>query len=77
MFLTRLGFNSKMVITGDVTQVDLPEGRASGLSRVRGILEGLTGVSFIDLDASDVVRARIVASIVEAYGRFESEAKRT
>jgi phosphate starvation-inducible PhoH-like protein len=75
MFLTRLGFNSKMVITGDVTQVDLPDGRASGLRKVRSILEGLTGVSFVDLDSTDVVRARIVASIVEAYSRAESEAK--
>lgn len=72
MFLTRLGFNSKMVVTGDVTQVDLPDGRASGLRRVRKILEGLPGVGFVTLGAGDVVRARIVASIVEAYDRFEN-----
>ena len=71
MFLTRLGFNSKMVITGDVTQVDLPEGRASGLKMVSQILDGIPGVGFVYLDSSDVVRARIVASIVEAYGRYE------
>ncbi len=71
MFLTRLGFNSKMVVTGDVTQVDLPEGRASGLKMVSQILEGIPGVGFVYLDATDVVRARIVASIVEAYGRYE------
>jgi phosphate starvation-inducible PhoH-like protein len=75
MFLTRLGFNSQMVITGDVTQVDLPQGRASGLQRVRRILEGLPGVDFVILGSGDVVRARIVASIVEAYGRYETEAK--
>ncbi len=76
MFLTRLGFNSKMVITGDVTQIDLPDGRASGLKRVRRILEGIPQVGFVNLDATDVVRARIVASIVEAYTRHEEEADR-
>ena len=76
MFLTRLGFNSRMVITGDVTQVDLPDGRASGLKVVRRILEGIPKVGFVTLDATDVVRARIVASIVEAYTRFEDRAER-
>jgi phosphate starvation-inducible PhoH-like protein len=76
MFLTRLGFNSRMVITGDVTQVDLPDGRASGLKTVRRILEGIPKVGFVILDATDVVRARIVASIVEAYTRFEDRAER-
>jgi phosphate starvation-inducible PhoH-like protein len=74
MFLTRLGFNSKMVITGDVTQVDLPEGRASGLRQVRDILDPLPGISFVILGADDVVRHRIVASIVEAY-RIHEEGK--
>ncbi len=76
MFLTRLGFNSRMVITGDVTQVDLPEGRASGLKTVRRILEGIPKVGFVTLDSTDVVRARIVASIVEAYTRYEDRAER-
>jgi len=76
MFLTRLGFNSKMVITGDVTQIDLPDGRASGLAIVRRILEGVPGVDFVELGSDDVVRARIVASIVEAYSRHESGAGR-
>jgi phosphate starvation-inducible PhoH-like protein len=76
MFLTRLGFNSRMVITGDVTQVDLPDGRASGLKTVHRILEGIPKVGFVTLDATDVVRARIVASIVEAYTRFEDRAER-
>jgi phosphate starvation-inducible PhoH-like protein len=71
MFLTRLGFNSKMVITGDVTQVDLPTGKASGLRQVRGVLDDIPGVSFITLGAEDVVRHRIVAAIVEAYRRHE------
>jgi len=73
MFLTRLGFNSKMVVTGDVTQVDLPSGRGSGLRQVRHVLGGIPGVAFIELDASDVVRHRIVASIVEAYRLFEQQ----
>ncbi len=73
MFLTRLGFNSKMIITGDVSQTDLPTGRHSGLRVVRNILNGIPDVSFVELGARDVVRHRIVASIVEAYQRFETE----
>ena len=73
MFLTRLGFNSKMIITGDISQTDLPLDRHSGLRVVRGILRDIPGVSFVELTARDVVRHRIVASIVEAYQRFESE----
>jgi phosphate starvation-inducible PhoH-like protein len=73
MFLTRLGFNSKMIITGDVSQTDLPTGRHSGLRVVRNILKGIPGVSFLELSSRDVVRHRIVASIVEAYQRFETE----
>ncbi|MDH3189213.1 MAG: PhoH family protein [Acidimicrobiia bacterium] len=72
MFLTRLGFNSKMIITGDLTQTDLPGDRHSGLGVVRAILKDIPGVSFVELTARDVVRHRIVASIVEAYARFES-----
>ncbi|HLF42700.1 MAG TPA: PhoH family protein [Acidimicrobiia bacterium] len=75
MFLTRLGFNSKMIITGDMTQTDLPENRHSGLNVVREILRDIPGVAFVELTARDVVRHRIVASIVEAYARFESERK--
>ncbi len=71
MFLTRLGFNSKMVITGDVTQTDLPDGRSSGLGLVEGILAGIDGVAFIRLTARDVVRHRIVAAIVDAYANHE------
>ncbi len=75
MFLTRLGFNSKMIITGDVSQTDLPVDRRSGMRIVRQILWDITGVSFIELTARDVVRHRIVASIVEAYQKFETEQK--
>jgi phosphate starvation-inducible PhoH-like protein len=70
MFLTRLGFGSKVVVTGDVTQIDLPEGRGrSGLRAVRPILDGIDGVAFVELDARDVVRHRIVQDIVNAYER--------
>jgi phosphate starvation-inducible PhoH-like protein len=76
MFLTRLGFNSKVVVTGDITQVDLPTGAASGLRTVRRILIDIPGVEFIELTGDDVVRHRIVAAIVEAYRRFEEERER-
>ena len=76
MFLTRLGFNSKMVITGDVTQVDLSDGRTSGLRQVRRIVERIPGIAFVNLDSTDVVRAKIVASIVDAYAEYEDEAGR-
>ncbi len=69
MFLTRIGFGSKAVVTGDVTQVDLPSGRASGLRVVRDILADIEGVSFVVLGAGDVVRHAIVQRIVEAYER--------
>lgn len=75
MFLTRLGFNSKMVITGDVTQMDLGDGRPSGLKVIRSVLHGLDGAGFIELTGDDVVRHRIVAAIVQAYARYESEQK--
>jgi phosphate starvation-inducible PhoH-like protein len=71
MFLTRLGFNSKMVITGDVTQVDLGDGKSSGLRAVQRILRSVEGVGFMELTGKDVVRHRIVAAIVEAYRRYE------
>ena len=71
MFLTRLGFNSKMVVTGDITQTDLPSQQSSGLTVVRSILSGIDGVAFITLSSRDVVRHRIVASIVEAYERYD------
>ncbi len=71
MFLTRLGFGSKMVITGDVTQVDLPNYAKSGLAVVQNVLTGVDGISFSHLDSEDVVRNRLVGEIVEAYGRFD------
>lgn len=71
MFLTRLGFNSKMVVTGDVTQVDLDDGRASGLRTIRRVLHRVNDIAFVELTGDDVVRHRIVAAIVEAYRRHE------
>lgn len=70
MFLTRLGFGSKMVITGDVTQMDLPKG-ISGLKEVRAIVSGLPGISFCDFTGKDVVRHSLVAAIVSAYEKAE------
>jgi phosphate starvation-inducible protein PhoH and related proteins len=67
MFLTRLGFGSKMVVTGDITQVDLPRDQRSGLVVVGDILEGLEGVEFVRFGGDDVVRHKLVQRIVEAY----------
>ena len=73
MFLTRLGFGSKCVVTGDVTQIDLPDGRQrSGLLQVRDVLDGIDGLVFVELGSRDVVRHRIVQDIVDAYGRHDS-----
>ncbi|MEK7014871.1 MULTISPECIES: PhoH family protein [Bacillus] len=71
MFLTRLGFSSKMVITGDPSQVDLPKGVKSGLSIAANILSGVSGLSFITLEQTDVVRHRLVQRIIEAYDKME------
>jgi phosphate starvation-inducible PhoH-like protein len=71
MFLTRLGFGSKMVITGDITQVDLPHGAQSGLKIVHEILDGVDDIQFVQLNSEDVVRNRLVGEIVNAYGRFD------
>ena len=75
MFLTRLGFGSKAVVTGDITQVDLPGGSPSGLRSVKNILGGIQGIGFIDLTDADVVRHEIVQKIVQAYARYEEERK--
>jgi phosphate starvation-inducible PhoH-like protein len=71
MFLTRLGFGSKMVITGDVTQVDLPGGKNSGLATIRKILDGVDDICFMDLTAEDVVRHRLISDIVSAYEAYD------
>jgi phosphate starvation-inducible PhoH-like protein len=75
MFLTRLGFNSKMIVTGDVTQVDLDGGRPSGLRTIRRVLRNVNDIAFIELTGDDVVRHRVVAAIVEAYRKYEQRLK--
>lgn len=72
MFLTRLGFGAKMVVTGDITQVDLPGGTRSGLRAVQGVLEGVEDIAFCQLTNHDVVRHKLVGRIVAAYDQFES-----
>ena len=72
MFLTRLGFGSKAIVTGDVTQVDLPTGTSSGLLEVQGILDEVEGVAFIELNERDVVRHPLVQRMVKAYEKWES-----
>ena len=73
MFLTRLGFGSKMVVTGDVTQVDLPRDQPSGLIQVQRILDGIDGIAFVRFDHRDVVRHKLVQRIVEAYREHAEE----
>ena len=73
MFLTRLGFGSKMVITGDVTQIDLPNGQHSGLRVVRDILGDIDDIAFLELTAEDVVRHRLIGDIVKAYESFDEQ----
>jgi phosphate starvation-inducible PhoH-like protein len=73
MFLTRLGFDSQAVITGDVTQVDLPGNTTSGLIEAQQILPGITGISFVKFDEKDVVRHRLVREIIRAYDREGSQ----
>jgi phosphate starvation-inducible PhoH-like protein len=73
MFLTRLGFGSKMVVTGDITQIDLPREQASGLIQVQNILGSVDGIAFVHFDHRDVVRHKLVQRIVEAYKRHSEE----
>ena len=72
MFLTRLGFGSKIVITGDVTQIDLPDGKASGLKEAMRVLRNVEGIGICELTNADVVRHVMVQRIVEAYERYET-----
>ncbi len=76
MFLTRLGFGSKVVVTGDVTQVDLPGGVTSGLRLVQGILDGIDDIAFCNLTSHDVVRHRLVGRIVAAYDQYDAVRER-
>src|ERR687895_132141 len=72
MFLTRLGYNSKAVITGDVTQVDLPTGKMSGLNHARSILKNIEGINFSEFTEVDVVRHPLVQEVIRAYDKFET-----
>ena len=74
MFLTRIGFNSKAVINGDVTQIDL-QGRASGLNEVQRVLDGVSGIKFVEFGERDVVRHKLVQAIVRAYDRHDERQK--
>lgn len=75
MFLTRMGMNTKMIVTGDMTQIDLPSSQTSGLVQALKILKDVKGISFIELNRKDIVRHKLVTQIVEAYERFENERK--
>jgi len=76
MFLTRLGFNSKMVVTGDITQIDLPSGKKSGLKKVMRILKNVDDIAMCRFTQKDVVRHKLVQDIIKAYEKFESEEKK-
>jgi len=73
MFLTRLGMNAKMIITGDVTQIDLPPTATSGLVQAMQILKGVKGIGKIEFEKKDIVRHKLVQRIVEAYDKFDSK----
>ena len=75
MFLTRMGMNTKMIVTGDMTQIDLPSSQTSGLVQALKILKGVKGISFIELNKKDIVRHQLVTRIVEAYEHFDKEQK--
>lgn len=76
MFLTRLGFNSRMVVTGDITQIDLPDGKKSGLSTVMKVLRNVDDIEIVKLNQKDVVRHRLVQDIIKAYEKFEEEKRK-
>jgi phosphate starvation-inducible PhoH-like protein len=72
MFLTRIGFGSKAVVTGDITQIDLPAGKVSGLVESIDIISDIPGIVYIYLDQTDVIRHRLVQSIIRAYERHQN-----
>lgn len=75
MFLTRMGMNTKMIVTGDVTQIDLPLSQMSGLIQAMRILKGIKGISFIEMNKKDIIRHKLVTRIVEAYEKYEEAVK--
>ena len=76
MFLTRLGFNSKMVVTGDITQIDLPDGKRSGLVEITKILKNIEDIKTVKFSEKDVVRHKLVQDIIKAYEKYEEAKKR-
>lgn len=76
MFLTRIGFNSRAIITGDITQTDLPQKQHSGLISIQEVLKNINGISFVYLDQRDVVRHKLVRDIIDAYEKFEEKKKK-
>lgn len=75
MFLTRMGQNTKMVVTGDMTQIDLPRNVKSGLKEAKEVLEGVKGIAFVEMDERDIVRHKLVTRIVNAYAKYEAKAR--
>ena len=75
MFLTRMGQNTKMIITGDLTQIDLPRNVKSGLKEAKEVLKDVKGIAFVEMDERDIVRHKLVTRIVNAYHKYESETK--
>jgi phosphate starvation-inducible PhoH-like protein len=75
MFLTRMGGNSRAIVTGDITQIDLPSRTVSGLVEIQDVLKGVEGVSFVYLDKADVVRHKLVKDIIAAYERWHEEGR--
>ena len=75
MFLTRLGFGSKAIITGDITQIDLPKGKSSGLVSASNILRDVEGIDFVYLTKYDIVRHPLVQKIIEAYEKYEEKGR--
>ena len=76
MFLTRLGFRSKMVVTGDITQIDLPDGKKSGLKTVMHILKDVDDIQIVRFSQKDVVRHKLVQDIIQAYQKYDEERNR-
>jgi phosphate starvation-inducible PhoH-like protein len=72
MFLTRLGPNSRAIVTGDITQIDLPNRMGSGLVQIQDILRGVEGIAFVYFDRNDVVRHRLVKDIIDAYDKYQN-----
>jgi phosphate starvation-inducible PhoH-like protein len=77
MFLTRMGFGSKVVITGDITQVDLPDGKQSGLIQIQNVLKKVEGIKFVYFSEKDVIRHPLVQDIIKAYEQAEQQGRST